>query len=571
MAFNVVDGWTVPGFTHDRELGGGASGRVMLATDDMTSTKVAIKYLAGALGADEAFLARFRATARRLSQLEDPNVVDLYDFVETPEGAAIVMQYAEGVSLRRVLAAQGPTGPLAALSMLGGTLLGLAAAHEHGIVHGAMRPANILVDGDGNARLTDFATSSTGTEAQSGPPYAAPELWDGVPATVATDLYAATAIFYECLTGRPPYAGRNMARLHREAPIPADEVPGPLRNLIHQGLAKDPAQRPQSVVDYLAALEDAAVSAYGPSWEAQGRGRLTELAAQAARYPEPPKPKASRSSGLNPIVAGKQAGGRGGRTRWVLAAVAVLVVAGAGASAMTLLKGDETPPPDPAPAQSSTPQPTLPAGGVDPRPLVAQIDQAIAKAPGAVFSYRQSGCCGFPASAKGTFGLVQGGQPSYSLTLAGTGSTRKPVRAVIVQDRFYMRVGKRWKASALGGSGYPAAAGQVRQGSSVTNLTALLQSATKLTKSPPTESGTIYEGEAPAAKLAQVPGIGPMYAQMSQATGVQQITFAIKLDAGHRPTKFWVRAGTEDGRNQKISGSYTKWGPKAAIKAPRTA
>ncbi|MGP4024514.1 serine/threonine-protein kinase [Actinomadura sp. 3N407] len=571
MAFNVVDGWTVPGFTHDRELGGGASGRVMLATDDLTSTQVAIKYLGGGLGADEAFLARFRASARRLSQLEDPNVVDLYDFVETPDGAAIVMQYAEGVSMRRVLAAQGPTGPLAALSMLGGTLLGLAAAHEHNIVHGAMRPANILVDGDGNARLTDFATSPSGTEAQSGPPYAAPELWDGVPATVGTDLYAATAIFYECLTGRPPYAGRNMARLHREAPIPADEVPGPLRNLIHQGLAKDPAQRPRSVADYLAALEDAAVSAYGPSWEAQGRGRLTELAAQAALHPEPPKAKPSRSSGRNPIVTGKQAGGGGSRTRWVLAAVAVLVIAGAGASAMTLLRGEENPPPDPAPAQSSTPQPTLPAGGVDPRPLVAQIDQAVAQAPGAVFNYRQSGCCGFPASAKGTFGLVEGGQPSYSLTLAGTGSARKPVRAVIVQDQLYMRVGKQWRSAALGGSGYPATADQVRQGSSVINLTSLLRSATKLTKSPPTESGTVYEGEAPATKLAQIPGIGPMYAQMSQATGAQQIAFAIKLDTGHRPTKFWVRAGPEDGRKQMINGSYSKWGRKPLIQAPRAA
>ncbi|XRQ06467.1 serine/threonine-protein kinase [Actinomadura welshii] len=572
MAFNVVNGWTVPGFTHDRELGGGASGRVMLATDDLTGTKVAIKYLDGALSADEAFLARFRADARSLSQIEDPNVVDLYDFVETPDGAAIVMQYAEGVSLRRILAAQGPTGPLAALSMLGGTLLGLAAAHEHDVVHGAMRPANILVDGNGNARLTDFATSPAGTEAQSGPPYAAPELWDGAPATVATDLYAATAVFFECLTGRPPYAGRNMARLHREAPIPADEVPGPLRDLIHQGLAKDPAQRPKSVADYLGSLEDAAVSAYGPSWEAQGRGRLTELAAQAANAPEPPKPKASRVTGRNAIVAGKQPGGGIGG-RWLLAAVAVLVVIGAGATATTLLSGDDKPPPDPvpAPAQSSSPQPSLPAGGVDPAPLVAQIDQAVAQAPGAAFSYRQTGCCGFPATAKGTFGLTQGGQPSYTLTLAGTGSARKAVRALIVQDRLYVRAGRQWKSSALGGRGYPATADQVRQGSSVTNLTTLLRSATTLTKDDPTETGTIYEGEAPVATLAQAPGLGPMYARMAQATGAQQIAFAIKLDPGHRPTAFWVRAGPEDGRNQIMRGSYSKWGRKPPVKAPRAA
>lgn len=564
MAFNVVDGWTVPGFTHERELGDGAAGRVVLAVDDLTSTKVAIKYLGEALRADEAFLARFRASARSLSQLEDPNVVDLYDFVEAPDGAAIVMQFAEGVSLRRMLAAQGPTGPLAALSMLGGTLLGLAAVHEHGVVHGALRPANVLLEVDGNARLTDVATSPAGTEAQSAPAYAAPELWDGVPATVATDLYAATAVFYECLTGRPPFAGRNMARLHREAPIPADEVPGPLRELIHQGLAKEPERRPASAADFLAALEDAAVSAYGPSWEAQGRGRLTELAAHAALQPEPPKPKPSRSSGRNPVVAAKQQGGGASRARWVLAAVAVLVVAGAGASAMTLLKGDEKQPPEPTPAQNSTPQPTLPAGGVDPRPLVARIDQAVAQAPGAVFSYRQSGCCGFPASGRGTLGLAPGGQPSYALTLSGSGSARKPVRAVIVQDLLYVRVGKQWKSSPLGGRGYPAVADQVRQGSSVANLTTLLRSASKLTR-----TGAIYEGEAPVARLAQAPGVGPMYMQMARATGAQQIAFAIKLDAAHHPVKFWVRAGPEKGRNQVLRGSYSKWGRKPAIQAPK--
>ncbi|NKZ02652.1 serine/threonine-protein kinase [Actinomadura latina] len=558
----MVDGWTVPGFTHERELGGGASGRVMLAVDDQTGTKVAIKYLDGALAADEAFLARFRAAARPLSQLEDPNVVDFYDFVESADGAAIVMQWVEGVSLRRMLAAQGPTGPLAALSVLGGVLLGLAAAHDRGVVHGALRPANVLLDGDGNAQLADFATAPAGTEVRFGAQYAAPELWDGEPATAATDLYAATAIFYESLTGRPPYAGRNMARLHREAPIPAEEVPGPLRELVLQGLAKEPGERPKSAADFLGALEDAAVSAYGPSWEAQGRGRLTELAAQAALQPEPPKPKPARSSGRNPVVAGKQSGGRS-RTRWIAIAAAVVVIAGGGAGAAVLLKDEaKKPPPEPTPAQSSTPQPTLPAGGVDPAPLIAQIDQAVAQAPGAAFSYRQTGCCGFPVTSRGTLEL-QGGQASYSMTLAGSGSARKPLPAVVVQNRLYVRVGKKWKSSALGGRGYPAAADQVRQGSSVTNLTTLLRSATKLTL-----AGGIYTGEAPAAQLAQAPGLGPMYARMAQATGAQEIAFAIKLDAGHRPVAFWVRAGPEKGRNQMQRGSYSKWGAKPAVKAP---
>jgi eukaryotic-like serine/threonine-protein kinase len=565
MAFNVVDGWTVPGFTHERELGDGAAGRVVLAVDDMTSTKVAIKYLAGGLRADEAFMARFRASARTMSQLEDPNVADLYDFVEAPEGAAVVMQYVDGVALRRVLAAQGPTGPLAALSMLGGTLLGLAAAHAHEVVHGAVRPSAILIDGEGNARLTDFAAVAPGTEAQLAPAYAAPELWDGAPASVATDLYAATAIFFECLTGHPPYAGRNMARLHREAPIPAEEVPGPLRDLIGQGLAKDPETRPKSAADYLGALEEAAVSAYGPSWEAQGRGRLTELAAQAALQPEPPKPKPSRSSGRNQVIATGQTAAHGPRSRWITAAIAAVVVAGAVAGGIVFVNSDngDATPPTPSPAQSSTPQPSVPPGGVAPVQLAARIVQATDQAPGARFSYRRTGCCGAPSIAQGTFGLVKGAEPAYSMTLSGSGKTRRRAQAVVIHDRVFLRAGKNWRPSAAGGRGYPELAEQVRRGSAVSAVTTLLDAATALS-----ESGGVYKGEAPAAALARTPGSGTLYAEMARATGVQQISFALKLDGSSRPVKLWLRAGPAKGRNQIITTSYSAWG-RRAIKAPR--
>lgn len=569
MAYTVVDGWTVPGFAHERELSGGPSGRVVLAVDDLTSTKVAIKYLDGRLGADEAFLARFRAAARNLSQLEDPNVVDFYDFVETADGAAIVMEHVDGGSLRRVLAAQGPTGPLAALSLLGGTLLGLAAAHAQDIVHGAVRPANVLVDAEGNARLADFATAPAGAEAQSGPAYAAPELWDGAPASVATDLYAATAIFFECLTGRPPFAGRNMAKLHREVPIPAEEVPGPLRGLITQGLAKDPEGRPKTAADFLGALEDAAVSAYGPSWEAQGRGRLTELAGQTATQPEPPRPKQARprqarGNGRNAVVTAAQPSGRS-PGRWIAAVVAVLVAAGAVAGGVLLLKKDGKAQPGPSPAQSSTPRISVPAGGVDPAPLIAHIEQATSQTPSAAFSFRRTGCCGTPASGRGMLGIVKGGPASYSMSVSGSGATRKAVRAVLVQDTVYLRAGKRWRRSPMSGRGYPALAGQVRMGSSVATMTSLLRSATTLRR-----AGAAYQGEAPVERLTGVSGVGPMYAEMARATGARQFSFVIRLDRGNRPVKFSLRAqGPAMGRSELLQASYSAWGRNAPIKSPR--
>ncbi|QXJ23543.1 serine/threonine protein kinase [Actinomadura graeca] len=562
MAFTVVDGWTVPGFTHERDLGGGGSGRVVLAVDDQTRTKVAIKYLDGAPRADEAFLARFRAAARSLSQLEDPNVVDFYDFVEAPDGAAIVMERIDGVGLRRVLAVQGPTGPLAALSMLGGTLLGLAAAHACDVVHGALRPSNVLIDGHGNARLADFATAPAGTEAQSGPAYAAPELWDGAPAGVSTDLYAATAIFFECLTGRPPFAGRNMAKLHREAPIPAEEVPGPLRTLITQGLAKDPDERPKSAADFLGAVEDAAVSAYGPSWEAQGRGRLTELSAQAAAQPEP-KPKPARSSGRNAIIAAAPSAG-GSRGRWIALAAAGLVVVAAAGGAALLSGGGDAQPPDPTPAQNSSPQPSLPHGGVDPAPLIARIDQVTARAAGARFTFSRKGCCG-TATGRGSFGLAADGPSSFSMTLSGSGATRKAAQAVLVRDVVYLRAGKRWRHSPANGRGYPALAEQIRQGGSVANLTALLRSATTLRK-----SGAVYQGEAPLATLAQAPAAGPLYAEIARTTGTDKVSFAVRLDRGDLPVKLWIRAqDATRKRTQVLTTSYSAWGRTPPVKAPR--
>ncbi|MBE1531688.1 serine/threonine-protein kinase [Actinomadura algeriensis] len=561
MAFNVVDGWTVPGFTHERDLGGGASGRVVPAVDDTTGTRVAIRYLDRRLVDDQSFMARFSELARRLTQVEDPNVVDVYDFVTDAGGAAVVMQHVEGVSLRRVLAVQGPVGPLAALSTLGGTLLGLAAAHEQDAVHGTIRPSDVLVDERGNAVVGDFGLAPPGTEAQTVPAYAAPELWEGAPATVATDVYAATAVFFECLTGRPPYAGRNMARLHREAPIPVEEAPGPLRDLLRRGLAKDPADRPASVADFLAVLEEAAISAYGPSWEAQGRGRLTELAAEAARRPEPKK--SSRGTGRNAIVTAAAQPVRGSRTRWIAAGVATLVVIGGAAFAVTALTGGEKEEPvaaPPTPAQQSTsPQPVLPEGGVDPAPLVARVEQATAQAPGAKFDFARDG--EGAVRAKGTFAVVPGARPSYAMTVKGTGDARNAGKTLVVGDRFHGEVSREWRPLPADNP-YAALTEQVRRGTSVATVTSLLRTATELRK-----DGDVYKGAAPAGTLAQVPGVGPLYASLSRTTGAPTVDFAIRLDRLNRPAALWLRSGDPKAKHAVLQTTYADWGRKS-VKAP---
>ena len=126
--------FVVPGYEEVRELGRGASGRVVLATHSATGTQVAIKYLANNLRRDEDFLRDFRAEARLLAEVSSPHVAPLYEYVEAGSGAAIVMELVDGVSLRSLLEEDGPLRPEAALVVLKGSLLGLAAAHDRSVV-----------------------------------------------------------------------------------------------------------------------------------------------------------------------------------------------------------------------------------------------------------------------------------------------------------------------------------------------------------------------------------------------------------------------------------------------------
>src|ERR1700722_13556045 len=280
-----MSAWVVPGYTEDRELGHGASARVVAATRDDTGQQVAIKYLAPRLLRDPSFLARFREEVELLASIDVPHVVRLFDYVEEPgAGAAIVMELVDGVSLHEMITRQGATTPESALVVLKGSLLGLAAAHQLGIVHRDYKPENVLVDRAGNSKLTDFGVAvKAGARAPVGgtPLYMAPEQWNGEPATPATDIYAATAVFFECLTGQTPFSGRleHLAMQHQTAPIPVGLFDQPLQALIERGLAKDPRDRPAHAVEFVAELNEVADGAYGADWEERGRSELGKRAA----------------------------------------------------------------------------------------------------------------------------------------------------------------------------------------------------------------------------------------------------------------------------------------------------
>jgi len=273
--------WELPEYTHGRELGSGASGRVVLAHHDATGTPVAIKYLSGEAAGNESF----RAEAELLGRLHSPYVTGLYEYVEGPRGAAIVMELVDGIALRTLLREEGATEPEAALTVLKGSLLGLAAAHAAGVVHRDYKPGNVLVAADGSSKLVDFGIAvpqGDSADIAGTPAYMAPEQWAGSPASPSADVYAATATFFECLTGAKPYAGTTLLELavqHTEAAVPDDQAPEALRPLIRAGLAKTPQERPESAAALVTQLEAVASAAYGEDWEERGRRQLTALVA----------------------------------------------------------------------------------------------------------------------------------------------------------------------------------------------------------------------------------------------------------------------------------------------------
>ncbi|MCO5971977.1 serine/threonine-protein kinase [Actinoallomurus soli] len=284
--------WALPGYSEVRELGKGGFGRVVLARHDVSGAHVAIKYLTADLLADQRFVSGFRAEARILRQLDSPHIARLYDFVESGQDAAIVMEAVDGIALRELLERDAPLEPQAALAVLKGSLLGLGTAHERGVVHRDYKPPNVLVQADGQSKLIDFGIalrSGQSGEILGTPPYMAPEQWQGAPAAAATDVYAATCVFFECVTGHTPFQGDTAQAYriqHTNARVPLHELPEAVRGLVARGMAKHPAERPVGAAAFVTELERVAADAYGPDWESDGWRRLAEAAAGlAALFP----------------------------------------------------------------------------------------------------------------------------------------------------------------------------------------------------------------------------------------------------------------------------------------------
>ncbi|WP_457254401.1 serine/threonine-protein kinase [Pedococcus sp. P5_B7] len=248
-------------------IAAGGMGEVWRAHDETLDRDVAVKVLLPDSAQDEGFVERFRAEARLSSQLSHPNVGTVHDFGEHDGQAFLVMELMTGEPLSTLINERAPMPHAEVTEILYQTALALQAAHDAGVVHRDVKPANIVVDPQGYAKLTDFGIARALGEAsltQTGevlgtPHYLAPEQAKGAQAGPLSDVYALAVVGYEMITGERPFSGESLvatalAHVSQPAPQLSDDVQEPLRTTVMAALAKDPAQRPQSAAEFAEAL-----------------------------------------------------------------------------------------------------------------------------------------------------------------------------------------------------------------------------------------------------------------------------------------------------------------------------
>jgi serine/threonine protein kinase len=250
----------------------GGMGQVYRATDSALERTVAVKLLADRYAGDDDARARFRReglAAARLSAA--PNVVTVFDVAEHHGRPLIVMEYLEGGSVYEQLR-HGRVSREQALLWLGQAASALDEAHAHGVVHRDVKPANLLLDREGNVHVSDFGiASATGADTLTTPGmvlgtagYLSPEQARGEAATAASDRYALGVVAFELLTGRRPFAGDTptteaFAHLHADVPSATSldpALPSAVDAVFASALAKDPSARPASARELVERLRD---------------------------------------------------------------------------------------------------------------------------------------------------------------------------------------------------------------------------------------------------------------------------------------------------------------------------
>jgi len=273
---------------------------VYKARDTLLERNVALKILHDQYSGDDQFVERFRREARTVAQLSHPNIVTVIDRGEAAGRQYIVFEYIEGENLKEHLVRAGrlPVGEALELSLE--IAQGLAFAHTHGLVHRDVKPQNVLLNGDGHAKVTDFGiarsldvehgVTQTGTVLGTSN-YIAPEQASGRPVDAQTDVYSLGVVLYELLAGDVPFPGENfvtVAMKHVNDPPPnlldvRRDVPPRVAAAVDRALEKDPDRRFASMDAFASELAACLVELRGGTDESSGEVTMIVPPAATAR------------------------------------------------------------------------------------------------------------------------------------------------------------------------------------------------------------------------------------------------------------------------------------------------
>ena len=268
----IAPGKTVGGrYKIKSHIGTGGMATVYLAQDLILERPVAVKVLRLDFHTNEAAMRRFQREAQSATQLVHPNIVSVYDVGEEDGTNYIVMEYVEGTDLKEYIRERGPLPPREAVRIMTQIVSAIELAHQNRIIHRDIKPQNILIDREGNVKITDFGiaialseTSLTQTNTLLGSVhYLSPEQARGGMETIRSDIYALGIVLYELLVGEVPFEGESavsIALKHFQEPLPRisqmlPTVPQSLENVVLKATAKEPLDRYSSCYEMLEDLQ----------------------------------------------------------------------------------------------------------------------------------------------------------------------------------------------------------------------------------------------------------------------------------------------------------------------------
>jgi serine/threonine-protein kinase len=234
---NTLTGELLGVFQIIKLLGQGGMSSVYLALDTSLERQVALKIPHERFFQDAKFVDRFMREARAMAKLKHTNIVQIYTVGAHEDIPFFAMEYVEGKPLSDVIAEEGPLNVSEALGYLKQIAAALGAAHEMHVIHRDIKPANILVEPSGRVLVTDFGVSKILSEDASQqtlalvgtPQYMSPEICLGEEFDHRTDIYSLGALFFEMLTGVPPFKGATPIETMRRQVSETPEIPEELK------------------------------------------------------------------------------------------------------------------------------------------------------------------------------------------------------------------------------------------------------------------------------------------------------------------------------------------------------